>query len=238
MKKLLLSFILLTQLLFCATDEQIEHYLLVSNSDEQLLMLQEAFCTLKQDANISITQTKILTTFKSHLKKNLTQKEMQSILNNYNNFTLLQFVSATSKLNFETNATLTYIKEIKENNNQMLRTHLITQITQKFYNKEGLSLFFNQFLKPLITHSIKNTLPNEDINTSTHILNKIKQNYLYTTSKIAYEETLFATKEFSIEELQELLTLSQLPIVKKETLSLFDAMAYALKQLFTFKVQQ
>ena len=48
----------------------------------------------------------------------------------------------------------------------------------------------------------------------------------------AKNETLFATKDFSLEELEELLKIAQTPAIEHEIKAIFGGIAFALKEFF------
>ena len=230
MKNFLLTLTLFSQLLFSATSEQLEQYLLLSNSDEQLIMLEKEFSVMqenfKKDSNKSYDMQMLTIRFKESLQKQLSEDEMKEILDNYKNFTLLQFVSATSTFDYDDNTTQEYLKNLKQDEEANNRVTLVKKISQKFYNKEAILVLFNDLMKPLIKNSFKDKPLDEKI------LKSLQATYLENTIESSLNETLFATKEFSIEELEELLKIAKTPAIEHEVKAVFKAMAFCLKDFF------
>jgi len=106
MKKILLALTLFTHLSFSATPEQVEKYLLVSRSEEELIALESQFSAMqnafkRNDTNQTEDSTydmqMLSLRFKEYIEKNLSEEEMTEVLENYTNVVLLQFVSAASE---------------------------------------------------------------------------------------------------------------------------------------------
>ncbi len=105
MKKYILLTALYTSFLFSATLEQVEQYLSVSSAEEELLSIESQFSSMQnsfsQDENASENNTydmqMLSVRFKDYLQRNLSEDEMDEVLDNYRNVVLLQFVSATSE---------------------------------------------------------------------------------------------------------------------------------------------
>jgi len=63
-------------------------------------------------------------------------------------------------------------------------------------------------------------------------LKLIKKDYLKQMTESSKNETLFATKDFTMEELEALLKIAKTSSVEHETKAVFGAMAYSLKEFF------
>jgi len=69
-------------------------------------------------------------------------------------------------------------------------------------------------------------------NMNANTLKLIKEDYLKKMIESSKNETLFASKDFTIEELEELLIIAKTPAIDHEVKAVFGGMAYALKEFF------
>jgi len=120
MKKILFLIGIISSTIFAATPEQVDRYLLLSHSDEQLANLETQFTQMQNrivgdDSNITEYDTQMLTIrFKEKLQEEISDNEMDDILQNYKNPTLLKFVYETSGGIDDPNALRQYLSQIKK----------------------------------------------------------------------------------------------------------------------------
>lgn len=235
MKKLLLTCTLLLSLTHAATPEQIEQYLSVSSAEEELLKLEAQFSQMqnsfKKEDNASEENTydmqMLSLRFRDYLQRNLSEDEMDEILANYKNVVLLQFVSATTgERNYDTNTTYNYVRAMRANSEESERIALVEEISEELYSKESMLVMFEELMKPLMLSGIGGDSMNEDM------IKDAKEMYLEQMIQSSKDETLYASKDFTIEELEELLKIAKTPAIDHETKAVFGAMAYALKEFF------
>lgn len=235
MKKVLLTFTLLLQLSFAATPEQIEQYLSVSNAEEEMLALESQFSAMQnsfsKDKNASERQTYdmqlLMVRFKESLEKSLSEDEMAEILENYRNVVLLQFVSATSQTQgYDANETENYMASLKQSPDASERMKLVKEISNKFYSKEALIIMFDDLMKPLMQNGIGGGKMTKEM------LKGSRENYVKMMTEASKVETLYETKDFTLEELEELLKIAKTPAIDHEVKAVYGAMAYALKDFF------
>jgi len=235
MNKIIITLTLLSQLCLSATPEQVEQYLLVSNSEQELLSLESQFSSMQnsfsKDENTSEDKTydmQLLSIrFKDYIQKHLSEDEMTEVLENYKNVVLLQFVSASSDTqDRDHNETTNYIKTLKANSEAAIRIELIEKISKKLYSKDSMTILFDELMKPLMVNGIGGGKMNDDM------LKGAKENYLKMMLEASTEETIYAAKDFSLEELEELLKIVQTPAIEHESKAVFGAMAYSLKEFF------
>jgi len=236
MKRILITLTLLTQLSFSATPEQVEQYLSVSNAEEELLALQSQFSTMQTAINTrehndsesnNYDMQMLSIRFKDYLQKHLSEDEMTDVLKNYKNVVLLRFVAASSEAqNHEQNETSAYVKKLKNDPESNIRIDLVEKISKAFYSKESMSIMFDELMKPLM----KNGIGGEKMNNT--MLKPMKENYLKMMIEASKNETLFASKDFTIYELEELLKIAKTPAIDHETKAVFGATAYSLKEFF------
>ncbi len=237
LKKPLLILTILTQLLFSATPEQVEQYLSISNADEELLGLESQFSRMQNNFQASDTNTsdekktydmQMLTIrFKEYIEKHLSEDEMDEILQTYKNVIFLQFISASSvDAESDPKEIEDYLKTFENNESSSIRLDIVEKISQELNNKEAMTLMFDELIKPLMQAS-----PGGKELDEAYMKNS-QEAYLKSMIKKAKDETLFVTKDFTMEELETLLKIAQTPAIDHEVKAIFGGMAFALKEFF------
>lgn len=234
MKQKLLIIILLSQLLYSATAEQVERYLSISQAEEELLLLESQFSQMQsnfsQDSNASENKTYemelISIRFREYIQSHLSENEMDEVLNNYKNVIFLQFISAKNDNTFDQNLTDTYINTLKENPEAEARIKLVEEISQEINNKDSMIQMFDELMKPLIKNSSGGNKLDETA------MKQRRESYMKAMVESSRKETLFATREFSMEELDALLEIAKTSAIDHETKAVFGATAYALQEFF------
>ena len=225
---------LFIQVLFAATLEQVEQYLSISNAEEELLLLESQFSAMQngfsQDNNASENETydmqMLSLRFKEYIQTHLSENEMTEVLQTYKNVVFLQFVSATSVNSADNNETESYIKTLKDNPESAVRIELVEKINSEVNNKDSMIVMFDELMKPLM----QNAKGGENLDDT--YMKKRRESYMKSMIESSKNETLYATKDFSIEELEQLLEVSQTPAIGYEMKAIYGATAYALKEFF------
>ena len=233
MKRLLYT-LLFGGLLFAATPEQIDRYLSVSNADEQLLELESQFSRMQENINRisneedpeSYDMQMLPIRFKEYLQKHISEDEMEQILKLYKNVTLLQFVSATAEEIPDEKRVEAYVKGLESDPESGVRIDLVKKITSQMYDKSSMALMFDKLIKPLMLNA-----PGGD-KLDPKVLEQSREAYLKRMVKETQNEVLYATRDFTLEELEKLEKLSQEPAISIETKAVFGATAYALEAFF------
>ncbi|QOR61004.1 hypothetical protein ACM66Z_05960 [Sulfurovum sp. ST-21] len=233
MKKILLS-ILLSTLLFAATPEQVDRYLSISNADEQLVELETQFSRMQTNLN-SISKEEdtqsydmqlLSIRFKEYLQKHLSEDEMDEILNLYKNVILLQFVSATAEEVSDPKEAEAYVKKLETDPESHMRIELVKKISHEMYDKESMVLMFDNLMKPLL----ENAQGGDKLDPE--MLKKSREAYVKRMIEETENETLYATRDFTFEELEALEKIAREPVIDKESKAVFGATAYALEEFF------
>ena len=235
--KLLLILTLFIQLLFSATPEQVERYLSISNAEEELIELESQFSRMQNNFQASDTNASeeketydmqmLSIRFKEYIQKHLSENEMEEILQNYKNVILLQFISASSATaDTDPKEVEAYVKTFENNESSAVRMDVVDKINTKFNNKEAMILMFDELIKPLMQAAPGGQELDDKY------MKKSSENYLKSMQEKAKNETLFATKDFTLEELEELLKIAQTPAIEHEIKAVFGGMAFALKEFF------
>jgi hypothetical protein len=229
MKKLLSTVLLLITLLSAATPEQVEHYLMLSHSEEDLLELEAGFSAMQnrmdaRDGNTSTYDTEMLTVrFREQLQKALSESEMTKVLENYKSPALLKFFYESSDPEGDFMEIRKYAKESKENPERESHRLITEKINTYYSNKEAIAQMFDALIVPIMKR-MKSSDSDEER------LKEMKENYLKSMINNGYNQILYATREFSTEELDELLEIAKTPAMGYETKAVFGAMAYAMQE--------
>ena len=233
--KQLLIIALFIQVLFAATLEQVEQYLSVSNAEEELLTLESDFSAMQngfsQDNNASKNETydmqMLSLRFKEYIQRNLSENEMEEVLQSYKNVIFLQFISATTdNSRVDNNETERYLNTLKENPENAVRVDLVEKINSEINNKDSMIVMFDELMKPLMQNAKGGDKLDEES------MKKRRESYMKSMIEASKNETLYATKDFSIEELEKLLEVAQTPAIGYEMKTVYGAKAYALKEFF------
>ena len=234
MKKKLLIIILLSQILYSATAEQVEHYLSISNAEEELLLLESQFSQMQsgfsQEGNASESKTydmELLSVrFREYMQTHLSENEMGEVLQTYKSVLFLQFISAKNDRSFDQNETDTYINTLKEDPESETRMAVVEKISQEINDKESMIQMFDELMKPLM----QNAKGGDKMDDAT--MKKRREAYMKAMVESSKKETLFATRDFSMEELDALLEIAKTTAIDHETKAVFGATAYALQEFF------
>ncbi|SFV52099.1 hypothetical protein MNB_SV-8-869 [hydrothermal vent metagenome] len=236
MNKPLFIVILLSNLIFSATPEQVEQYISVSNSEEQLIALEGQFSKMQNNLNRLESNTSeasenydmqlLSIRFREYLQKNISEDEMNEILKQYKSILLLQFVSAQNDPDFDPKVAANYVKELQKNPEASVRIELAEKIANALYKKESVTILFDNLIKPLMRNSIGGNKINDEI------MKKSRDSYIKMMSEQGKTETIYLTKDFTQDELEALLKIVQTPAIDHESKAVFGAMAYALKEFF------
>jgi len=233
--KIVVLFLLLSQLLFSASDEQVERYLSVSSSEEQLITLESQFSqmqnninTLRKEESASNDYDMQLLSirFREYLQKNLSEDEMDEILAQYRSVVLLKFVSVQNDTAYDEKEAEAYMKALQSEENATVRIDILEQISEKLYNKENLTVLFDNLMKPLL----QNGKGGQEI--SEEMMQKNRDAYIKSKIEAGKLETIYMTREFTMEELEALLNVVKTPAIERESKAVFGATAYALQEFF------
>ena len=232
-KQQLFIIILFTQFLFSATAEQVERYISISSSEEQLITLESQFSQMQNNIN-SISEEEssnydmqfLSIRFREYLQKNISENEMEEIMKQYKSVVLLQFVSVQNDAEYDEEAAETYMKELQTEENASVRMGLLNEISEKLYKKENIGILFDSLMKPLMQNS-KNSAQIDD-----ETMKKSKEAYIKRMIESGKTETAYTAREFNIEELEELLRIVKTSAIDQESKVVFAATAYALKEFF------
>ena len=232
MKKLLYP-ILLSTLLFSATPEQVERYLSVSYSEEQLIELEEQFSMMQNNLNRSennetntYDMQMLPIRFREYLQKNLSEDEMDEIIKQYRNVLLMRFISAQNDPEYDSELAESYVKRIQQDSEESARIELAEKISDALYTKDSIGVLFDNLMMPMMKNSVGGAMLDDET------MKKSRERYIKMMMETGKTETIYATRDFTIEELEELLKVVKTPTMDHESKAVFGATAYALKEFF------
>jgi hypothetical protein len=231
MQKIFVLLFFITHLLYSATIEQVEEYLSVSTAEEELLLLESQYSSMQNSFSSSNEQKEsydmqLLTVrFKEYLQRNLSNNEIEEILENYKKVIYLQFVS-TTLASPEQNETEAYIETLEKSEEAGERLDILEEINKALNNKESMLLMFDNLMKPFLQNA--KGANNMDEKT----MEKRREAYARSMIEQVKKETLYNLKDFTVEELKELLKVLKTPAVGYEVKAVYGATAYALKEFF------
>ena len=233
MKKILLSVIVFSTFLFAATPEQVERYLSVSYSEEQLLELEKQFSVMQnnlnssdENASNSYDMQMLPIRFREYLQKELSESEMDEIIQQYRNVLLMRFISAQNDSEYDPKKAEAYVESLKKDSDAAVRIELAEKIGEALYQKENIGILFDNLMKPLIQNSIGGGKMNEES------MKQSRENYIKMMIESGKTETIYASKDFTVEELDELLQIVNTPVMERESKAVYGATAYALEEFF------
>jgi len=234
LKKILLS-TLFSTFLFASTPEQVERYIDISSSEEQLIALEAQFSQMQSSLNRMASddsETKeydmqlLSIRFREYLQKNISEDEMDEILKAYRSVVLLKFVSVQNDSEYDEKEAEKYMKDIQNEENGTARLETVEKIAEKLYNKENIGILFDNLIKPFLLQSQNG----QNINEAE--MKKNRETYIKRRQEEGQLETAYVTREFSLEELDALLDVIKTPAIDHESKAVFTATAYALKEFF------
>ena len=229
MKKIFTILLLLAALLSAATPEQVERYLMLSHAEEELLDLESSFAAMQRrmdakDDNGSSYDTELLTVrFRERLQQLLSESEMEKVLDNYKNETLLKFVYESSDPEGDYLEIRKYAKEAKADPELESRLKIVQKINTYYSKPEVITQMFDTLIIPIIKRMKSKNSDNKSIK-------KMRERYIKSMTENGYNQILYATREFSTEELDTMLKISETPAMGYETKAVYAAMAYAMQE--------
>jgi len=236
MKKILILLTLTFQILSASTAEQVEHYISVSNSEEQLIELERQFTQMQNSINrmksdesaedYAYDMQLLSIRFREYLQKNISENEMDEIIEKYRSVVLLKFVSVQNDEEYAEEEGQKYMKELQVEENASVRMELLEQVSTQLYKKENIGILFDNLMKPLL----ENSKGASQIDDTT--MEKNKKAYIKRMLESGKVETAYATREFTIEELEALLGIVESSAIDHESKAVFGATAHALKEFF------
>ena len=221
-------------MLFAATPEQVERYLLVSGSEDQLIEFEQMVEGTKQTFSANggnalplMQDSQMLSIrFREYLQRHVSESEMDEILENYKHDVLRKLVSAEVLME-EPDTVESYrqfFKRIQHDPLPVNRTETVKEIVKKMYDTKVLTEFFDKMFVPMIRQiSIINGKP-----ITAEQTRYMEKNFVERMRKSNYNALLFMSRDFSNEELNTLNEIAGSSASSHETHAVFGAIVYAM----------
>ena len=233
MKKILVL-LMTASALFAATPEQVEKYLMLSGSEDQLIEFEQMIDGMSQmltardgnDLPLMQDSQMVPIRFREYIQRNLSDSEMDEVLDNYKHDVMRKLVSA--EVLMEEPDTLEAYRqfqaEIKNDPLPGNRTETVKAIIKKLYDEKMLIDFFNKMFLPIVKQmgsTDGKSIPEKQVK-------KIGENFVKKMQKNNEQAMLFMTRDFTDEELEELDDLSGNSATSHETRAVFGAIVSAM----------
>ena len=233
MKKIAIL-LMIVSALFGATPEQVERYLLISGSEDQLIEFEQMIDGMSQmlaakdgqDVPLMQDSQMVPIRFREYLQRNLSESEMQEVLDNYKHDVLRKLVSAEVLMEEpDTRESYRQFKaRIQTDPLPTGRTETVKAIIKKLYDEKLLVEFFDKMFLPMVKQmgsTDGKPIPEDRVK-------KIGENFVKKMQKSNEQAMLFMTRDFSDEELEELDDLSGSSATSHETRAVFGAIVSAM----------
>ncbi len=234
-KKLLLLLSSVT-ILFAATPEQVERYLLLSGSEDQLIEFEQMVDGMGQmfaarggsDVPLMQDSQMLPIRFREYIQRNLSEDEMDEVLANYGHDVLRKLVSAEVLMEEPDTiqAYRQFRQQIKDDPLPGSRTETVKAIIKKLYDEKMLTEFFEKMFLPMVKQMSRaggKKMTDKQIDA-------LGKRFVKQMRESNYNAMLFMTRDFTDDELEELDNLSGNSATSHETRAVFGAIVYAMEE--------
>ncbi len=235
MKKFIL-FVSSIALLYSATPEQVEKYLLISGSEDQLIEFEQMvdgmgqmFASMGAGSAPLMQDSQMLSIrFREYLQRNLSEDEMDEIIANYKHDVLRKLVSAQVLMEEPDTAEAyrQFLIRIKRDPLPSNRTETVKSIVKRLYDEETLIEFFRKMFIPMM----KQVYSNMNRKLGEKELKYMEKSFVKKMRDNNYNALLFMTRDFGMDELEELNELAGNSATSHETRAVFGAIVYAMDE--------
>ena len=236
MKKIAGIFWLSVVLLWGATPEQVERYLLISGSEDQLIEFEQTIDSMGQmfaakggsDVPLMQDSQMIPIRFREYIQKHLSEDEMDEVLQNYRHDVLRKLVNAEVLMEEPDTieAYRQFLRRIQSDPLSSSRTETVKKVIRQLYDEKQLITFFKKMFLPMVkkmSAASGNTMSNKRIE-------ELGKSFVKRMRESNYNAMLFMTRDFTDEEMQELEDLSGNSATSHETRAVFGGIIYAMEE--------
>ncbi len=233
LKKVLLLLSSVT-VLFAATPEQVERYLLLSGSEDQLIEFEQMVDGMGKmfaarggsDAPLMQDSQMLPIRFREYIQRNLSEDEMDAVIANYGHDVLRKLIQA--QVLMEEPETLQsyrqFLQRIQDDPLPTNRTETVKGIIKKLYDEKTLTDFFDQMFLPMVEKMGRaggQKMTGEQIDA-------LGKRFVKQMRVSNYNAMLFMTRDFTDSELEALDEISGNSASSHETRAVFGAIVYAM----------
>ena len=201
--------IIFTNFLFCATTEQIVQYLSLSQSEQQVIAIEQVFDSMRQkqeqntssESNESTSQVGIV--YQEYLEDHISSNEIEKMLALYRIPAMARYVSEVKTLTINDDDMSAYLESLKEEPLSSEREDIIDEIVSKVINEKLQLNFYRSMMQRYEQKSDDNSTQKSDENNETKATPR-EQSFVESMKKSAKNRLLYGTQVFSLEEMKEL----------------------------------
>jgi len=218
MKKILLILLLLIQVTFSATPEQVKQFIMLSKSDRDLTEMEQMIDKILPPDSTKNTE-KIEILFQEYLEKNLSEDEMTELIKLLKNPLIQELYSMDSDLpESELNE---FNLSLSENPLSTERLELNEKLIENMFDVEDMQMIITSFQNKLMKRM--GLKPEENK------ISKEQQKELITAMREELKlPMLYTTQTMSLDELKDLLKITDMSIMKKANKVVLKASMFAL----------
>jgi len=218
MKKILLILLLLMQVAFSATPEQVKQFIMLSKSDRDLTEIEQMIDTMLPAESTKNTE-KIEILFQEYLEKNLSEDEITELIKLYKNPLIQELYSMDSDLpDSELNE---FNLSLSENPLSAERLELNEKLIENMFDVEDMQMIITSFQNKLMKRM--GLKPEENK------ISKEQQEEMVTAIREELKlPMLYTTQTMSLDELKDLLKITDMSIMKKANKVALKGSMYAL----------
>ena len=218
--KTILFLLVLSQLLFSATSQQIETYLTVSKADSELIAIEQVFDSMRADDDNSSEEINQI--YSLYLEEHLSANEVDELLALYRTPIMQRYVIEMDMGELPRDEMKIFLDSLKENPLTTERLDIIDNILKHTVNDKQILAFYSsmtQRYQPKQNQVDKN---------STKKPSKKEEAFLKMMKKGAKNSLLYGTQVFSLEEMKELNSALKASIITKASKVESDAMIFVM----------
>jgi len=187
-----------TYLLFSATTEQINQYLSLSHSEQQVIALEQVFDSMREkqeteENNESTSQVSIV--YQEYLEEHLSSNEIEKLLALYRQPTMSRYTSEIKNFSINEEDMNAFLESLKEEPLLTEREEIVENIIDVLINEKLQLNFYRSMMQ-------RYQKKNEENNSSK--ITSREKSYIESMKKSAKEHLLYGTQVFSMEEIKEL----------------------------------
>jgi hypothetical protein len=219
-----------------ATPEQVERYLMLSGSEDQLIEFEQSIDQMNQmlaaktgnDVPLMQDSQLLSIRFREYLQQHLSESEMDEIIANYGHDVMRKLVSA--EVLMEEPQTLQAYREfliaIRKEPLPKDRTEAVRAIVNNLYDDDVLIDFFNKLFVPMMRQMAKAS--GQEI--TKEQMKEVTEGFIKKMRDQQYNAMLFMTRDFSEEELRELEEIAANSATDHEVKAVFGAIESAMSE--------
>ena len=192
-----------------ATTEQIGQYLSLSQSERQVIAIEQVFDSMRQTqeqnesvkSNESTSQVGIV--YQEYLEDHISSNEIEEMLALYRIPAMERYVSEVKILTINDDDMNAYLESLKETPLSNEREDIIDEIVSKVVNEKLQLDFYRSMMQRYVQNTDNNTTQKNEDKNETKVTPR-EQSFVDSMKKSVKNRLLYGTQVFSLEEMNEL----------------------------------